>query len=37
VPVVGPQEFLIDIPERDAWDARNALIRSATSASSVSH
>jgi ATP-dependent helicase Lhr and Lhr-like helicase len=35
--VGGRAEFLVDVPEGDAWNARNALIRGAASASAASH
>jgi ATP-dependent Lhr-like helicase len=37
VHVGGRAEFLVDVPEGDAWNARNALIRGAASASAASH
>jgi ATP-dependent helicase Lhr and Lhr-like helicase len=35
--VGGKAEFLVDVPEGEAWNARNALIRGAASASSAAH
>ncbi|MFL6624171.1 MAG: helicase-related protein [Sulfurifustis sp.] len=37
IQVGGKTEFLIDVPEQDAWNARNALIRGVANASSASH
>jgi ATP-dependent Lhr-like helicase len=35
--IAGKTEFLIDVPEKEAWNARNALIRGATQSSIASH
>ncbi len=33
----GKTEFLVDVPEKEAWNARNALIRSGANASNAAH
>jgi ATP-dependent helicase Lhr and Lhr-like helicase len=35
--VAGKTEFLVDVPEKEAWNARNALIRGAAQASNAAH
>ncbi|HEY8555135.1 MAG TPA: ATP-dependent DNA helicase, partial [Burkholderiales bacterium] len=37
VQIGGKAEFLIEVPEQEAWNARNALIRGAPAASTAAH